>query len=128
MNRDGLLFDSGVGALVTIGLSVIPFSSLFGGAVAANGTDGGYRRGFAAGVVAGVFAMVPLLALFVPALAIAGWLGFGIPPSSPAYDLFLGLVFLFFLLYTVGLSAVGGVVGVWIRERTTWDLDPAQLL
>ena len=72
--------------------------------------------------------MVPLLALFLPALTIAGWLGFGIPPSSPAYGLFLALVGTFFLLYTVGLSAVGGLGGIWARQNTDWNLDPERWL
>lgn len=123
MDRDGLLFNGGVGAAVTLALSMVPFSSLAGGAVAASGTEGRYGSGIAAGFVAGLFAMIPLLALFVPSLAIAGRFGFGIAPSSPAYDLYLALVFAFFLLYTVGLSVVGGVAGIWIRDRTAWDLD-----
>ncbi|WP_236044620.1 hypothetical protein [Haloarcula nitratireducens] len=48
------LTDAGWGALVTLALSMIPFSSL-----------------------AGVAAMVPLLALFVPALYVSGLFGFG---------------------------------------------------
>lgn len=121
-----MFVDAGMGALVTIGLSALPFSPAVGGAVTAFRRDGGYLSGFGVGFVAGFLAMLPLLALFVPALATAGFLGFGVPPSSPAYDVFLALVFLFFLLYTVGLSALGGVTGVWIRDNTAWDLDPAR--
>ncbi|MFC6976130.1 DUF5518 domain-containing protein [Halomicroarcula sp. GCM10025709] len=120
------LTDAGVGALVTVVLSVIPFSSIAGGAVAAHRNGGGYGRGLWLGTLAGIAAMVPLLALFVPALYVAGLLGFGIPPSSSAYELFLGIVFAFFLAYTVGVSAVGGVCGVWARRHTDWDLDPGR--
>ena len=122
------VLDAGWGALVTIGLSVVPFSSLVGGAVAAHRHGGGYASGLWLGTLAGVAAMVPLLALFVPALYIVGLFGFGIPPSSPGYDLFLGLVFGFFLLYTVGLSAVGGLCGAWTRANTDWELDTDQWL
>ncbi|MBV0922636.1 hypothetical protein KTS45_00335 [Halomicroarcula limicola] len=73
--------------------------------------------------LAGVAAMVPLLALYV-----AGALGVGVPPSSPAYDLFLGLVFGFFLAYAVGLSTVGGLGGTWMRRHTDWNLDPSRWL
>jgi ABC-type transport system involved in multi-copper enzyme maturation permease subunit len=72
--------------------------------------------------------MVPLLVLFVPSLVIAGLLGFGIPPSSPGYGIFLALVFVFFLLYTVGLSALGGLGGTWARANTDWNLDPVRWL
>lgn len=120
--------DAGLGALVTLALSVIPFSSIVGGAAAAYRHGGGYRNGLWLGTLAGVAAMVPLLVLFIPSLAIAGSLGFGIPPSSPGYGLFLALVFLFFLGYTVGLSAVGGLGGTWVRRHTDWNLDPVRWL
>lgn len=122
------LVDAAVGAAVTVVLSVIPFSSVVGGAVAANRHGGGYASGAWVGLLAGVGAAVPLLALFVPALYIAGALGFGVPPTSPAYELFLVLVFAFFLLYTVGLSALGGLVGTWASTHTDWSLDPERWL
>ncbi|WP_262178086.1 DUF5518 domain-containing protein [Haloarcula laminariae] len=122
------LVDAGLGALVTLALSIVPFSSVVGGAAAAYRHGGGYRGGLWLGTLAGVGAMVPLLALFVPSLYIAGLLGFGIPPSSPGYGLFLALVFAFFLLYTVGLSAVGGLGGAWARANTDWNLDPVRWL
>ena len=115
--------NAGVGALVTVALSFIPFSSMAGGAVAAANHGGSYRTGLWLGTLAGACAMVPLLALFIPALYIAGLLGFGIAPGAPGYDLFLALVFGFFLLYTVGLSALGGLAGVWVSAHTDWQLD-----
>ncbi|EMA07769.1 hypothetical protein SAMN05443574_10630 [Haloarcula vallismortis] len=115
--------NAGLGAFVTIALSFIPFSSVAGGAIAAANHGGGYRTGLWLGSLAGVCAMVPLLALFIPALYIVGFLGFGIPPGTPGYDLFLALVFAFFLLYTVGLSALGGLGGVWVSAHTDWNLD-----
>ncbi|WP_135303164.1 DUF5518 domain-containing protein [Haloarcula amylovorans] len=122
------LMDAGWGALVTLVLSMIPFSSFVGGAVAAHRHGSGYATGLWIGMLAGIAAMVPLLVLFVPALYVASVLGFGISPSSPAYDLFLGLVFGFFLAYTVGLSAVGGLGGAWTRRHTDWNLDPNRWL
>ncbi|MFB6224194.1 MAG: hypothetical protein ABEH86_11055 [Haloarcula sp.] len=72
--------------------------------------------------------MVPLLALFIPALYIAGLLGFGIPPGAPGYDLFLALVAVFFLWYTVELSALGGLGGIWIEGHTDWSLAAGRWL
>jgi len=120
--------DAGWGAAVTVVLSVFPFSPVVGGAVAANGRDGGYVAGFGIGALSGTVAAIPLLALFVPAIFLVGLLGFGIPPSSPNYDVFLAIVFGLFGLYTVGLSALGGVGGVWARRHRGWDLDPSQWL
>ncbi|SFS05675.1 hypothetical protein SAMN05216559_2900 [Halomicrobium zhouii] len=124
MNRDSALVAVGVGAAITVAFSFVPFSSVLGGAAAASRRNGGYLWGLGVGTAAGVAAAIPLDLLFAAAFAVVEWLGFGVPPSSPAYDLYLAIVALLFLLYTVGLSALGGLVGVWIRANTTWDLDP----
>jgi hypothetical protein len=120
--------DADVGALVTVVLSVIPLSPIGGGAVAANRHGGGYASGVWLGLLTGVGAAVPLLALFVPALYIASALGFGISPSSPAYEPFLVIVFALFSLYTVGLSVFGGLIGTWASAHTDWELDPGRWL
>ncbi|WP_225333857.1 DUF5518 domain-containing protein [Halomicrobium urmianum] len=123
-----LLVDAAAGATVTLALSVLPFSPLAGGASAAYRDGGGYVHSFTVGGLSGVVAGVPLLALFAPALWIAGRLGFGITPGAPAYDLFLAIAFALFACYTVGLSAVGGLAGAAIRRHTGIDLDPASHL
>ena len=127
MNRDSALVAVGVGAAVTVAFSFVPFSSVLGGAAAGARREGGYGWGLAAGTATGVTAAIPLGILFAAAFAIVAYLGFGVPPSSPAYDLYLAIVALLFLLYTLGLSALGGVVGVWIRANTTWNLDLVEL-
>lgn len=124
----GLVRDAGWGAAVTIVLSMLPFSPVVGGAVASHRQEGRYVAGFGLGVLSGFIAAIPLLALFVPAIWVAGLLGFGMSPSSPAYGLFLAIVFGLFGLYTLGLSALGGVGGVWTRRHTGWNLDPARWL
>lgn len=123
-----VLVDAAAGAAVTLALSFLPFSSLAGGASAAYRDGGGYGRSFAVGALAGLVAGVPLLALFAPALWLAGQLGFGIPPGAPPYDLYLAIAFALFACYTVGLSAVGGLAGAAIRRHTGLDLDPASVL
>lgn len=121
---DSLAADATVGAVVTLALSFLPFSSVAGGAVAAHRRDASYAAGFGVGALAGVVAAVPLAVLFVPAVGVAVWLGFGVAPSAPAFDLFLAIVAALFLAYTVGLSAVGGLLGAWTSANTDWDLDP----
>jgi len=124
-DRSGVTFSAVYGAVVTVLLSFLPFSSVLGGAVAATRYDRtGYPRGAGVGLLSGLFAALPLAALFVPALAIAGALGFGVDPASPAYDVFLTIVVVFFLAYTVGLGALGGLVGVWVGTNTEWSVDP----
>jgi len=120
--RDGPAFAALAGAIVTVVLSVIPFSPVLGGAVAAVRYGGGYARGLGVGVLAGVVAAVPLGLLVVPAVWLVSYLGF-IAPSSPAYRVFLAIVAVLFLAYTVGGSAVGGLAGVTVDRHTEWDLD-----
>jgi len=128
MDRDGWPYHAAVGAAVTVVAAVIPFSPLVGGAVASYRAESGWIGGLGVGTVAGAFAGLPLLVLFVPALAIAVWLGFGIQPGAPGFELFLAIAFGLFVAYTVGLSAVGGVGGVWVRRSTRWNLDPGRFL
>jgi len=125
-DRSGPLWDAGYGALVTLVLSVIPFSPVAGGAVATGRREGSYLGGLGLGVLAGMFAAVPLALVLVPAIRVVAWLGVGVPPTDPAYGLFLALVASLFLAYTVGLSALGGLIGVWARRHTDWNLDPAR--
>lgn len=122
--RGTVTHSVGYGAIVTVVLSFLPFSSVLGGAAAATRYEAGYLRSAGVALLAGVVAAVPLVAFFVPALAVAGRLGFGIAPSSPAYNVFLALVGAFFLVYTVGFSALGGFLGVWVRDNTDWEIDP----
>ncbi|WP_312854243.1 DUF5518 domain-containing protein [Natronococcus sp. JC468] len=101
-----------MGGVVGVVLSFVPLSPVLGGAVAGylegGDTDGGLR----VGALAGLVALVPVL--FV-GFALLFVLGFG--PTSPA----LGLVGLFGLLfaavYTVGLSALGGTIGVYVESE-----------
>lgn len=124
-DRDGLLASAVLGALVAVVLSVLPFSPVLGGAasVARYGNDR-YAVGAGVGLLAGLGAAMPLAVLLGAALWIVGALGVGVLPSSPAYDVFLAVVGALFLFYTVGLSALGGLVGVWVDRHTVWTLDP----
>jgi len=121
MNRDSALVAVGVGAAVTVASR--SFRSRRCSAVPRRcPSRGGYGWGLAAGTATGVTAAIPLGILFAAAFAIVAYLGFGVPPSrrrtisiSPS---------------SLSSSAVHdrpgapwGVVGVWIRANTTWNLD-----
>lgn len=111
METDNIYVNALIGAAVTVGLSFLGLSPLLGGAAA------GYlerRDGGRVGALAGAFAMVPMLVFVVFGGFLLGILGFG--------DVFSGLVVLllvvlFVAVYTVALSAVGGVVGVYLAEE-----------
>jgi hypothetical protein len=125
--RDGAPFAALAGAVVTVVLSVIPFSPVVGGAVAAVRYGRGYAAGLGVGALAGVVAAVPLAVLLVPAVWLVSYLGF-FAPSSPAYGVFVALVAGLFLAYTVGGSAVGGLAGVALDGHTDRDLDASRWL
>lgn len=110
------------GAVVTVVLSVVPFSPVIGGAVTARRYDRGYARGVGAALVAGLLAAVPLALLVALALWIVVLLGVGVPPGSPGFGVFLAIVGVFFLAYVLGGSGVGGAAGVWTERNTDWTV------
>jgi len=110
-----------IGALVTIVTSFTGISPIIGGAVA------GYlnrRDGAKVGALSGVIASIPLLVvLFLLGgvfafLPFAGGMG---PRGGMAVGLagiFLGLfVFAIALLYSAGLGALGGYLGVYLYRE-----------
>lgn len=127
-DRDGPLAAVLLGAAVTVVCSVIPFSPVVGGAVAAGRLQRGYAAGLGAAALSGLVAAVPLALLLVPAVWVAGALGVGIEPGGPAYGAFLAVLAALFLAYTVGLGALGGLLGVYAGRRTDRRLDPTEWL
>lgn len=106
------LLNALIGAVVSVVTAFLPFSPVLGGAVA------GYLErtdGVRVGALSGVFATIPV-ALIV---FLAAGLFFIVPDPLAAGGLFLlvALAVLFVALYTVGLSALGGVLGVYIRRE-----------
>lgn len=101
-----------LGAAVTIFLSFIPFSPVLGGGVAGYIEGGNIKSGGGVGALSGVFAAIPLV------LIIIGVAGFGlIAEGEPVFILFgsVGIVVIGF--YLIALSAVGGVLGVYVKNE-----------
>ncbi|MFW6448077.1 MAG: DUF5518 domain-containing protein [Halobacteriota archaeon] len=104
-----------VGAAVTVVLApVVPFSALVGGGVT------GYlspEDGLAVGALSGLIAIVPLLLVF----GLVGTIGLGVGLFAPfvaGLTLLVLLIGLVFLLGTVVvLSAVGGLLGAYVRTE-----------
>lgn len=114
-NESKTLVNAFIGAVVTIVLSFLPFSPLIGGAVA------GYleeRDGIRVGALSGAIAALPLLGI-----AFLVIVGFGLFGAFLDFGIgILVIVFSFFVLsiivvYTVGLSALGGYVGVYFVDE-----------
>lgn len=99
-----------IGAVVTVLLSFTVGSPVVGGAVA------GYlekKDGVRVGAIAGGIAIIPLLlfgALFLGLFTTGAMpIAFGL--------LFVLFVFVFGVIWTVGLSALGGYLGVYQRDE-----------
>lgn len=103
-----------VGAVVSVVLAFLPFSPLLGGGVAGflEGRDGGRI-----GLLSGVFAAVPLFLL----LAVVGGVIAVVPDLTPAVAggvvVVAAVVVVFLLVYTVGLSALGGMLGAYLARE-----------
>lgn len=110
-----------IGAVVSVVFSFVPFSPVVGGAVAGYLEGGDRNRGLRVGRYAGAIAAIPLV-LLVGAFIVLGSFGVIVAPGEAIRTL-LGILLLAALAvvvigaYTIGLSAVGGYVGVMLAER-----------
>lgn len=116
-DRGDLLVHAFVGAAATVLVGFVPFAPVFGGALA------GYlhgRDGARVGAVSDVVASIPA-AFFV--LLILGIVSLGtiVADQLRAAFFFLGLFLfavLFLVVYVVGLSVLGGLVGVELADES----------
>lgn len=106
-------FNALIGAAVSVILGFIPFSPLLGGGVAGYLEEGDTRSGARIGAIAGVLASIPFVLLIVLGLALF------ILPEGAAVGLSIGLVAIVLIVvtYTVGLSVIGGILGVYLNNE-----------
>ncbi|MFB6138318.1 MAG: DUF5518 domain-containing protein [Halobacteriaceae archaeon] len=109
-----------LGAVATVVLAFLPLSPVLGGALAGylQGEDAGAVR---VGALSGALAAIPMAGVFVLLGGVFAALPFGVAlldgPVGPtgAFSvlalLFAAAMFVFTVAYTVGLSALGGLVG-----------------
>lgn len=107
------LLNALIGGVITVVTSFVPLSPIIGGAVAGYLEGGDNDAGLKVGALAGLVALVPLL-LFVPFL-----LFFFLLDPALGIGIFLigGFIAVFALAYAVGLSALGGVIGVYLKDE-----------
>jgi len=118
-----------LGAVVNIiAGSFIPLGPLVGGAISGYLQGGDRGDGLRVGALAGLIALVPIFLLFSLLWSVAfGFMmtgpGMGIPGTAGGLG-FVVLVFgfMFALIYVVGLSALGGYLGNYIKQDTDVDI------
>jgi hypothetical protein len=109
-----------IGAVVAVLLAFVPFSTLLGGAVAGYLQGGDQSAAIKIGALAGVFAAIPLVfGLVVLGTVIPFLPAFGATGSITALvGVFAFVVLVVVLLYSIGLSALGGVLGRYVARET----------
>ncbi|USZ70420.1 DUF5518 domain-containing protein [Natronosalvus halobius] len=109
------LINALIGAAAGIILTFIPLSTLLGGAVAGYLEDGEPTEGMKVGAIAGLIMLIPFV--FMGLFFVLFFLGFGARGAPIAFGLMGFFVLTFGALYTVGLSAVGGYLGVYLKDE-----------
>jgi hypothetical protein len=120
MSDGDTLINAAIGAVVTLVLSFTGFSPILGGMAAGYLQRGDRAGGIRIGALSGAIAALPFLLLF---FVFGGFLftgsmmgsGMGVPGGFIFVFLF---GFVFALIWSVGLSALGGYLGVYIATET----------
>lgn len=108
-----------IGGLTGLFLSFLPFSSVLCGALASYLQGGTPRDGLKIGAVAGLIMLVPFGFLLFFAVLVFGF----VSAEAGVFFLSILLVVLFIAaLYTVGGSAIGGYLGIYLQD----ELDTRQ--
>lgn len=111
------LLNALIGGIAGIVLSFIPFSTVLGGGIAGYLEGGDSTAGAKVGALAGLVAFVPfifiigIVLVFVPVISL--------PDAGVQLALWVSVLFILLLaaVYTVGLSTLGGVLGVFMKEE-----------
>ncbi|RKD97669.1 DUF5518 domain-containing protein [Halopiger aswanensis] len=101
-----------VGGVVGIVLSFIPGSAFVGGALAGYLEGGDSGDGLRVGALAGLVMLVPMTLFWLFAMTMV--LGTGMPGTMGG---FVFVVLAFLVLYTLGLSTVGAIIGVVLADE-----------
>ena len=121
MAEGDTLVNALIGAVVALVLSFLPLSPMLGGAVAGYLEGGDRDDGVRVGAIAGVIVFLPLVGFGVLLFGFgAFFLVGGFPARAGVAALVLLVLFGLVLLglYTVGLSALGGWLGNYVRYDT----------
>jgi len=113
---DHTLRNAALGAVVTVLLSPTGFSALLGGGIAGYLQGEPPRRGARVGALSGGLASLPVVAVLLLGfgLAFLPTVRFGVP-GGVELAIILFVMFPLLVLWTVGLSALGGYLGGALR-------------
>lgn len=109
-----------IGALVAVVLSFVPLSPALGGLAAGFLEGPESREGLIAGTVAGLFMFIPFALFGMVFMTFFGiGFGFGVAPASGLLFVLLvfGSIVFGLLVYVVGLSMLGGLLGSYLARE-----------
>ncbi|WP_459987894.1 DUF5518 domain-containing protein [Natrinema sp. JCM 9743] len=109
------LINALIGAVAGVILSFVPLSTLLGGAITAYLEGGTPNDGIRVGAIAGVIMLV--LMVFMGMFIMMFFLGFEVGGAPRMLTFMLLSMLVFGSLYTVGLSAVGGYLGIYLKDE-----------
>ena len=120
MSRGNTLLNAVIGAVATVMFTVLPFSPVVGGAIAGYLQGGDQSAAIRVGALSGVLAAIPMVFVLLLLATIVPFLpAFGTAGSITAVFGLLGIAALIFaLLYSVGLSVLGAVLGRYLSRET----------
>lgn len=104
-----------VGGILGVVLGFVPFSPALGGALAGYLDPNQHASGLGIGTIAGLVGIIPVV-------VVAGFAGVGLFLGLPSEAVVVvlsvfGIILVFTFVTVVGLSAIGGYIGRWLRER-----------
>lgn len=120
--------NAALGAVATVVLSFVPLSPVLGGALAGYLQEGETGSSLRVGALSGAIAVIPMIGVLllfggIFALLPLGFAaadgGLGIPAGALSVVVLFALFVLFVVavLYTVGLGALGGLLGGYVRRE-----------
>lgn len=104
-----------IGAVAGVVLSFIPLSTVLGGAIAGYLEGGKAGDGVRVGTIAGAIMLIPFV--FIGLVFVLFFVGVGTGQTTTVFGMLMFLFVLLGAVYTVGLSAVGGYLGIYIKNE-----------